>query len=439
MTSPRRLEQDLPALLADLYLAGTPDYRDDLVRGIAATRQRPAWTFLERWLPMDIATQRVPVTNAPWRTFGVLALIGLLLATAAAVYIGARSRVPDPFGPAANGAIVYGQGGDVYVRDSVTANARVLVGGATDDHDPGFSPDGSRLLFVRTIDGDDHLMMAADDGTDAVQLVRDPLVNAYVAWSPDSRSIALTNEVDGLPHLSIVPVDGRAPIAIDLGDVVPTDLAWRPPLGGNLLIRGVKKETDKGRLFQTIDFYLVNADGTGLRALGLPSHERFGLQWDNSGPAWSLDGSTIAYNVVEEATVPQGGHFRVHLVNADGSGDRALPGPPDALVQEAWPIFSPDGTSILVHRWTWKSDPSGGEGWLAILPADGSAPARDIGPRVPGGEDTGLIKSWSPDGTRVLVRADNTRQVFSIDPVTGSYESLAWEALSLPDWQRRAP
>ena len=32
MTSPRRFEQDLPALLADLYLAATPDYRDDLVR-----------------------------------------------------------------------------------------------------------------------------------------------------------------------------------------------------------------------------------------------------------------------------------------------------------------------------------------------------------------------------------------------------------------------
>lgn len=390
---------------------------------------------------MDIATQRVPVTSTPWRTLGVLALIGLMLATAAAIYIGARPRVPDPFGPAANGAIAYGQGGDLYVRDGLTAAARVLVGGATDDHDPWYSPDGSRLLFVRTIDGDDQLMVAAADGTDAIRLVPEPLVDAYLAWSPDGRSIALVNEVDGLPHLAIVPVDGRAPIAIDLGDVVPTDLAWRPPVGSDLLIRGVKKTIDQSRLFQTIDFYLVKADGTGLVGpLGVPpGHVRFGLKWDNSGPAWSLDGSTIAYNVVEATDLPPGGLFRVRVVNADGSGDRALPGPADPLVQEAWPVFAPDGRSILVHRWTWKSDPRGGEGWLAILPADGSAPARDIGPRVPGGEDTGLVKTWSPDGTRVLVRAGNTQQVFSIDPVTGSYESLLWDAVGLPDWQRRAP
>jgi hypothetical protein len=51
MNSPQRIEQDLPALLADLYLAGTPDYRDDIVRETARVRQRPPWTFPERWLP----------------------------------------------------------------------------------------------------------------------------------------------------------------------------------------------------------------------------------------------------------------------------------------------------------------------------------------------------------------------------------------------------
>ena len=57
----------------------------------------------------------------------------------------------------------------------------------------------------------------------------------------------------------------------------------------------------------------------------------------------------------------------------------------------------------------------------------------------PGGEKTGLIKIWSPDGTRVLMRAENTQQVISIDPITGAYEELDWSANTLPDWQRRAP
>jgi hypothetical protein len=65
--------------------------------------------------------------------------------------------------------------------------------------------------------------------------------------------------------------------------------------------------------------------------------------------------------------------------------------------------------------------------------------ARDIGPKIDGGEDTGLIKAWTPDGTRALVRAENTKQLFSIDPVTGSYEELPWGSDDLPDIQRLAP
>ena len=119
MTSPQRFERDLPALLADTYVAGTPDYRDDLVQQLAAARQRPAWTFPERWLPVDLVTERVSTPRAPWRAIGVLALIGLLLAATAAVYVGSQPRIPPPFGLAANGQVVFTQDGDVFVRDRI--------------------------------------------------------------------------------------------------------------------------------------------------------------------------------------------------------------------------------------------------------------------------------------------------------------------------------
>ena len=60
MTSERRFEQELPALLDDLFMGPMPTYRDRLLRQTARTRQRPAWSFLERWLPMvDVARQPV--------------------------------------------------------------------------------------------------------------------------------------------------------------------------------------------------------------------------------------------------------------------------------------------------------------------------------------------------------------------------------------------
>ena len=128
MTSPRRFEHDLPVLLADMYLARTPDYRDDLVQRIARVRQRPAWTFPERWLPMDLATKALPgATRIPWRIVGVLALMAALLAGMLAFYAGSQRRLPEPFGPAANGALVFAADGDILSADPVTGRTATLV------------------------------------------------------------------------------------------------------------------------------------------------------------------------------------------------------------------------------------------------------------------------------------------------------------------------
>ena len=67
MTPIDRFERQLPDRLAELAGARTPDYFDDLLAQTARTRQRPAWTFLERWLPMDLATPRAATARIPWR------------------------------------------------------------------------------------------------------------------------------------------------------------------------------------------------------------------------------------------------------------------------------------------------------------------------------------------------------------------------------------
>ena len=109
-----------------------------------------------------------------------------------------------------------------------------------------------------------------------------------------------------------------------------------------------------------------------------------------------------------------------------------MPGPA-AEVNEAWPIRSPDGKSLLVEHFTWSDQPDAHLS-LAVLPADGSGPAHDIGPKI---VDQNVDRAWSPDGTRILARIGDTKMV-SIDPVTGGYEETGWSATVFPDWQRRA-
>jgi hypothetical protein len=423
-------ERRMTQTIDEIAGARLPEYLDDIFRQTARTSQRPRWTFLERWLPVDTAIPRPGLTRPlPVRPLLILALAVALIAAAAVFYAGSRQRVPPPFGPAGNGVIAFSLLDDLYVRDTLTGASRVLVGGAGVDAFPFFSPDGRLIGFSTTVDRQEYLKVANADGSNVRQLLPDPPLEAGAVWRPDSRAMAVEATIKGVHRLLIVPVDGTAVTQIDLGVLEPSNMTWRPPTGDVLLFRG----WDGHGAF---DLYTVRADGTGLHGYGLPGSSALGTEWTLTGAAWSPDGGTIAYNAIETDPASTITNFRIGLIRADGTRT-TLPGPANPDVQEGWPAFSPDGRWIVVHRWQFKVDSPNAEGWLAIMPADGSAPARDIGPRIAGGEDSGLTKVWSPDGSRILARAGNTAEVFSIDPVTGSYETLQWTE-ELPDWQRIA-
>ena len=427
MSSTQRFEQDLPVLLDDLYVAGTPDYRDDIVRQTAAIRQRPAWTFPERWLPMDLATRRMPFASVPIRALIVLALILILAAAALLVSVGSRHPVAPPFGPARNGPLAYLRSDAIYTRDTVDGLERVLVGNEGGKVKfAGFSPDGTRLSFIRTITGSEYLFVADADGRAERKILATPLHDAYITWGPDGQTVAVSDDIDFVRKVMLVHIDGTPPTIVDLGDARPTDMAWRPPAGSELLIRATTRGGGQ-------DFFLIRADGTPIRSFGLPSPLRFGSDADNSGPAWSPDGALLAYNRVEPLDGDLPGHFRVHLIRADGTGDIALPGPADPGLQEAWPLWSPDGKSIVVTRFVFDSD---GQDRIAILPADGSAAAHDIGPTK---LNSSIVKTWTPDGTRVVEYVRATGETFLTDPLTGAFEKAPWNASEEPDYRRLAP
>jgi YVTN family beta-propeller protein len=71
-----------------------------MLRLTARTRQRPAWSSFERWLPMGVIARAAPIRQVPWRPILLVALVGLLAAAALVVLSGAgKPRLPAPFGP----------------------------------------------------------------------------------------------------------------------------------------------------------------------------------------------------------------------------------------------------------------------------------------------------------------------------------------------------
>ena len=117
--------------------------------------------------------------------------------------------------------------------------------------------------------------------------------------------------------------------------------------------------------------WTVNADGTGARQV---STDPQNIASNDSDPAWSPDGSKIAF-------VRNG---ELHVMNADGSGRTVVVGPgfPFRLADPEW---SPNGSEIAfsANNQIWAVGASGTPGPTQLNP---TAPGNRSGP------------SWSPNG-----------------------------------------
>lgn len=449
MTPTDRFERHLPVLLTELAEPRTPDYLDDLLRLTAGTSQRPAWTFLERWLPMvDIARQPVIAPPLPWRPIGILLLLALALAAGAMLVIGSLPRLPQPFGLARNGQVAYARDGDVFTFDPITQDARRIIGSPDRDVGPVFSLDGTQLAFLRDGPGPGQSLMVADADGSNVTFVAGPFVAmANIAWSPDGATIAFESSVRGIPTITLAAADGSGARALDVG--MPAQApAWRPPDGDQLLFRGGSSSPG---------LFIVDAGGANPRQLALADDANL---WDLFGAAWSPDGTQLAYHntdTLPSSTVqPYGG--RLHLATISDNGmviaDRRLEFDTDARC-ECWARWSPDGRQLLFrHSYSTLAGRSVIE--PMVTASDGRGGARAIGitssneralgdRRWATGFDglpdspTGIGFEWAPDGTSVLTINFRDDSTWVLDPAGGAETRVNLGSDKTPTWQRLAP
>ena len=433
MISSDRFDRRLPEILEEIAQPRTPDYFDDLVGLSARTRQRPAWSLLERWIPVvDIARQPAFARQVPWRPIAVLTLILLLIVAAAAWVAGSQHRVPAPFGPARNGLVVYAKDGDIFTADPVTGTSTAIVKGPETDIDPQWSRDGTHVAFERqagAVAGSGDVYVARADGSEPVRVTDGALsgITRY-EFSPDGTKLLIAADQGGIPGLFIAATDGGGIHHLDgLGRV--TDAAWRPPVGAEILFMDAATDdqgTDSG-------IYAVNAVNGQVRTIlkGADADNRL-----RGHPAWSPDGSKISFG---EWPGISGLDVQTHIVNADGTGDHPLPIPAGA-VWEGPSTWSNDGTRLLAVR-GYTNDTS--QARPVVAPVDGTGPGVEI--PFPGGIDTGSVSDWqwAPDdasslGTAMNPAGDLIGQVL-VDPVKGTFEMRPWGSPNEPSWQRIAP
>ena len=239
-----------------------------------------------------------------------------------------------------------------------------IVYSSTFQHDAACParPDFSRG-YVWPI-GHFEIYTANTDGSDLVQITDNGSYNAEATLSPDGQRLIFTSTMDGDLELYTMNVDG-SDIRRITNRVGYDGGAFFSPDGSQIVWRAMYPQTAQDtadyqtlladRLVRPSDLELWVADADGSNAKQITD-----LGAANFAPYFHPDGQRIIFSS-NHAT--GGRTFNLYIINVDGSGLEQVTDRDDF---DGFPMFSPDGTKLV-----WASNRNGAaEGDTNIFIAD---------------------------------------------------------------------
>ncbi|MEP6571051.1 MAG: hypothetical protein ABJD11_00080 [Gemmatimonadota bacterium] len=200
---------------------------------------------------------------------------------------------------------------EIYTAKPDGSDLQALTANGAYNAESTVSPDGSRIIFTSTKDGDIDLYTMKVDGSDVHRITNRMGYDGGAFYSPDGAHIVWR---------AAYPMT-----AADTSDYLS--------LLHQRLVRPAK-----------VELWIADADGSH-------AHQITHLGGANFAPYFHPDGKRIIFASNYES--PKSGAFDLFLVNIDGTGLEKITTNPEF---DAFPMFSPDGRKLV-----WASNRHGHE------------------------------------------------------------------------------
>jgi Tol biopolymer transport system component len=214
---------------------------------------------------------------------------------------------------------------ELWTMGAHGGNQHRLTRNRMGDFDPVWSPDGTRIAWVRYPEfgcncGPSDVWLMNADGTARHNLTNDAAGISRPTWSPDGTQIAFTRD----SAIWVIDADGSDEHRISPVGSFDFDPAWSPD--GTRIAFAANGD-------ESFDIFSMRPDGTDrwqlTHTIGISEHR----------PAWSPDGSRIAFSGSHRTS-----GWHVDLMRADGAGVHVLV---DAYSLD--PAWSPDGSRLAFY------------------------------------------------------------------------------------------